>query len=248
MSGPSMQGLAVKDLAAGYGRAPVISGISVEAEPGALIALIGPNGSGKSTLIKTLAGLLPISAGEIWAGDTPLNYLEPRERAKSIAYLAQERTALPSMTTTEILELGRAPYRGRLGRISEQGHAAIDRAVEATDLQEYLTRPFGELSGGEQARVLLARALVVDAPIILADEPNAALDPYYQISTMKILKAEAARGKTVIAALHDLRLATRYGSQIWIMSGGRLVFTGPPTGSGYEDLLEKFFRVSYEQI
>jgi len=243
MSAPSMQGLAVKDLAAGYGRAPVISGICVEAEPGALIALIGPNGSGKSTLIKTLTGLLPISAGEIWAGDTPLNYLEPRERAKSIAYLAQERTALPSMTTTEILELGRAPYRGRLGRISEQGHAAIDRAVEATDLQEYLTRPFGELSGGEQARVLLARALVVDAPIILADEPNAALDPYYQISTMKILKAEAARGKTVIAALHDLRLAKRFANQVWVLDKGKVAAQGATQKIMTEEIVFKVFRI-----
>lgn len=243
-----MSNLSVKELTAGYRNIPVIKGITLEALPGQLIALVGPNGSGKSTLIKALAGLLPLSGGEIWASDVPLSYLEPRERARMIAYLAQSRTALPSMHVSDILELGRAPYRGRLGQISDKGKAAIQRAVEATDLTAFLKRPFGELSGGEQARVLLARALVVDAPVILADEPNAALDPFYQISTMEILKAETKQGKTVIAALHDLRLATRYADLVWIMDNGTLAYNGSAAGPGYTELLEKIFRISLEQF
>ena len=243
-----MSVLSIKDLSAGYGKLPVIQDISLEAEPGQFIALIGPNGSGKSTLIKALAGLLKITSGEIWAGDVPLSFLEPRERARMISYLSQDRTAIPSMSVSDILELGRAPFRGRLGQISDKGRVAIDRAAQAADLTDFLTRKFGELSGGEQARVLLARALTVDAPIILADEPNAALDPYYQISTMKILKSEAQQGKTVITALHDLRLAARYADQVWVMDGGELVYKGVCHGPKYEALIGATFRVSLEQL
>jgi len=239
-----MTGLSLKNISAGYGRADIISGISAEAAGGKLIALIGPNGSGKTTLMKALAGLLPISAGEIWVGNTPLSFLEPRERAKSIAYLAQDRTAMPSMTVADILELGRAPYRGRLGKISPLGNQAIGIAIRSTHLESHFDHPFGELSGGEQARVLLARALVVDAPVMLADEPNAALDPFFQITTMEILKDEAARGKTVIAALHDLRLAKTYADQVWVMEGGHLVANGTPERAMSSEILEKVFRLT----
>lgn len=235
--------VSIKNLSVGYRGKSVIRDISVEAQPGNLIALLGPNGSGKSTLIKALAGLLPALGGDIFIGDTPLSFLEPRERARQIAYLAQSRTAMPAMLVTEILELGRAPYRGRLGQISAAGQEAIGRAVDAADLGDYLSRPFGELSGGEQARVLLARALVVDAPVILADEPNAALDPYYQIETMKILKTEATRGKTVIAALHDLRLAEKFADQVWLMHEGELFTQGQAHRVLNAENLETVFRI-----
>jgi len=210
------------------------------------VALIGPNGSGKSTLIKALAGLLPASSGEIWIGDRPAGLLEPRERARRIAYLAQDRQAPAYMRVSDVLELGRAPYRGRLGQISKAGKLAIKQAAEATDLTDFLERKFGELSGGEQARVLLARALVVDAPIVLADEPIAALDPYYQISILEILKTQARQGKTVIAALHDLRLAMRYADRVWVMHGGQLAANGPPSKIMNDEIMEKVFRIDLE--
>jgi len=240
-----MSVLSVKDLSAGYKGKTVIRDISLDAAPGQLIALIGPNGSGKSTLIKSLAGLLPIMKGEIWVHDTPLSFLDARQRARQISYLAQDRTALPAMTVAEVLELGRAPFRGRLGQISPLGNQAIAIATRSAHLESYLDRPFGELSGGEQARVLLARALVVDAPILLADEPNAALDPFYQISTMKILKAEAAAGKTVIVALHDLRLAERFADHVWMMHEGALYADGPPHKVLTPDNLETVFRIPH---
>ncbi len=235
--------LSLKDVSAGYGPHPVVRDINVEAAPGQFIALVGPNGSGKSTLIKAMAGLLPRRTGDIWIGNTPLSFLEPRERAQRIAYLAQDRTAQPAMTVAEILELGRAPYRGRLGRISEDGQVAINRAAELTDLQTFLTRPFGELSGGEQARVLLARTLVVDAPILLADEPNAALDPYYQLSTLGILKREAEAGKTVITALHNLSLARKFADTVWVLHEGALAAAGPTDKVLTDEMLRRVFKV-----
>jgi len=238
-----MSNLSVKNLSAGYGSLPVIKDISIDAEPGQFIALIGPNGSGKSTLIKTMAGLLPRTSGDIWIGNSPLSFLEPRDRARKIAYLAQDRQALPAMTVDAILELGRAPFRGRLGQISAAGRAAINRAAELTDLDGFRSRRFGELSGGEQARVLLARTLVVNAPVLLADEPNAALDPYYQLSTLNILKREAAEGKTVITALHSLGLARKFADIVWVLNAGVIAAAGPTQKVLTDDLLKAVFKV-----
>ncbi len=238
-----MTDLRITDLASGYGRTKIISDISAQARPGELIALIGPNGSGKSTLMKTLAGLLPARTGEIRLGEQSLPDIELRARAKIIAYLSQSREAQPTMLARDVIEIGRAPYRGRLGKISEAGEAAIAQAIATTQTKEFLTRPIGELSGGEQARILLARALAVDAPILLADEPIAALDPFYQISTMNILRREAARGKVVIAALHDLALAFYYADQIWVMDNGRLVMAEKPKYSNFQTIAREVFRV-----
>jgi len=238
-----MTRLTAHNISAGYGAKTVISDINLTPQTGQLIALIGPNGSGKSTLIKSLAGLLPISSGEIELDGEPLESFEPRLRAKKLAYMAQARIAMPSMTVREILELGRAPYRGRLGDISADGQAAIDRAAEMTRLEDMLTRRFGELSGGEQCRVLLGRALTVDAPILLADEPIAALDPYYQILMMEILKTEAKAGKTVIAALHDLSLANHYADQVWVMHNGKLFASDTPERAMTMDNIRTVFKV-----
>ena len=238
-----MMSFSAKNLSAGYGEKEIISDISLEAKPGCLIVLVGPNGSGKSTLIKTLAGLLPIKQGGIWIDDQPLESLDLRLRAKKISYLAQDRQAMPSMSVREILELGRAPYRGRLGRISHMGEVSIMHAIQATELEQFLHRPFSQLSGGEQARVLMGRALAVDAPLLLADEPIAALDPYYQLAMMEILKEETRRGKTVITALHDLSLTEKYADEIWVMDKGKMVFNGPNQRGLPRKLVEQVFKI-----
>ncbi len=243
-----MTRLRAQNIKAGYGPCDVIADLSVAAEPGQLIALIGPNGSGKSTLIKALAGLLPIRSGGIYLDDMNMVDIPVRLRAKRMAYLAQERLAQAVMTVREILELGRAPYRGRLGQISDAGEAAINRAVEAAQLRDFLPRKFGQLSGGEQARVLMGRALAVDADILLADEPIAALDPYYQIAMMDILKAEAARGKTVITALHDLSLAHQYADIVWVMDEGELKHMGDASRVLTPEVLKSVFRLTAQNF
>ena len=215
-----------QSLTSGYGPCHVLQGVSARATSGELIALIGPNGCGKSTLLKTLCGIIPASSGRITINDTSLRDLSLKNRARQIAYLAQSRESLPSMTVEEVVRLGRAPYRGGLGKVSPDGEAAIASALSRTQSGTFASRRFDGLSGGEQARVLLARALAVDAPILLADEPIAALDPFYQLSMMQTLKAEAASGKTVITALHDLSLAAQFASRIWIMHKGHIIADG----------------------
>lgn len=213
-------------LSSGYGPCDVLQSVSAQAEAGEFIALIGPNGCGKSTLLKTLCGIILPSSGSISIGDKALKDLPLKTRARHIAYLAQSREALPSMSVEEVVRLGRAPYRGALGKISPEGEAAIASALLRTQSDIFKSRRFDSLSGGEQARVLLARALAVQAPVLLADEPISALDPYYQLSMMEILKAEATSGKTVITALHDLSLAAQFADRIWMMHQGKIIADG----------------------
>ena len=220
--------ISFQSLTAGYGPCNVLQSLSAKAASGEFIALIGPNGCGKSTLLKTLCGVISPRSGRITVGDKNLRDLSLKERAKSIAYIAQSREAMPLMRVEDIVRLGRAPYRGGLGRLTAQDETAIASALAHTQSDKFKTRRFDSLSGGEQARILLARALAVDAPILLADEPIAALDPFYQLSMMEIFKAEAASGKIVIAALHDLSLAAQFADRIWMMHQGRIIADGSP--------------------
>jgi len=160
-----------------------------------------------------------------------------------ISYLAQSRKAMPAMSVQDVVNLGRAPYRGTLGKISSEGHMAIEKALSKTQSDVFAQRRFDGLSGGEQARVLLARALAVEAPILFADEPIAALDPFYQISMMEILKAEAESGKTVITALHDLSLAAQFASRIWVMHQGKIVMNETPKTALSKDILKTVFGI-----
>ena len=232
-----------KTLCAGYGPCDVLQSLSAEANPGELIALIGPNGCGKSTLLKTLCGIISPSSGTIKVNGDSLNGLHLKARAKTIAYLAQSREAMPSMNVEDVVRLGRAPYRGGLGKISADGETAITSALSRTQSDIFKARRFDSLSGGEQARVLLARTLAVQAPVLLADEPIAALDPFYQLTMMEILRAEASSGKIVITALHDLSLASQFADRIWMMHQGKIVSDGKPEDVLNEDNLRTVFGI-----
>lgn len=237
----------IENLTAGYGAKTVLKGLNANAKAGEFIALLGPNGSGKSTLLKSLCGLIPTRCGHITVSGTAISDLTLRRRAQKISYLAQGRGAAAGLKVSDILEIGRAPYRGRLGAISAEGRVAINSAMDRCFVQDFKDRQFETLSGGEQARVLLARALAVEAPVLLADEPIAALDPFYQISTMEILKSEAKSGKVVIAALHDLALASQYADQVWLLSGGDIVAAGRPKAALSAQALKTVFRISKPQ-
>lgn len=235
--------IAFKNLSAGYGPCDVLQSVSAAANTSELIALIGPNGCGKSTLLKTLCGIIAPSSGDISLGDETLSDMPLKARARNIAYLAQSREAMPSMCVEDVVRLGRAPYRGALGKISADGEVAIASALSLTQSDILQSRRFDSLSGGEQARILLARALAVEAPILLADEPIAALDPFYQLSMMEILKAEATSGKAVITALHDLSLAAQFADRIWMMHQGKIIAEGPPEDVLTDENLKMVFGI-----
>ncbi|RKQ68989.1 iron complex transport system ATP-binding protein [Litorimonas taeanensis] len=229
--------LYAENLNAAYGKTDVLNDVSVQFEREKFYALIGPNGSGKSTLLKVLAGLKTPTGGTIKG----LSNVTPH--AQQIAYLSQTRIAHPLMTVSDIVALGRAPYRKPFGNLTSHDKNSIEMAIEKTDLTALRDKAYGKLSGGQQARVLLARALAVDAPILLVDEPAAALDPYYQLTILELLEQEALTGKTVIAALHDLALIQQFSDEIVVMKNGYIQAKGQAETTLTNEILASVFHI-----
>jgi iron complex transport system ATP-binding protein len=225
------------------GRA-VLNDISLSLVSGHLVALVGPNGAGKTTLLRALAGLLP-SDGAIHVGGAALASLSLRERARRFAYLPQGHIVHWPLPARDIVALGRYPHGATdPARLSAKDRDAVLRAMRATDVVEFSDRRVTELSGGERSRVALARVLAVEAPVILADEPTASLDPRYQLDVMKTLRAAADQGGLVIVVTHDLGLAARFADHLLVLSQGRLVAEGAPAAALSEQVMADVFRVS----
>lgn len=205
----------------------VVEGASLTLRRGEMVALVGPNGAGKTTLVRALAGLLPAS-GTIELNARRLDALTPRERARAIAYLPQGHVFHWPMSVAAVVALGRHPHADPFSPPSPADRAAVSRALAATAIEDFAERPVTALSGGERARVALARALATEAPILLADEPTASLDPRHQLVVMDLLRRATRGGSAVLAILHDLTLAARFADRVMVMDRGRIVADAPP--------------------
>jgi iron complex transport system ATP-binding protein len=222
----------------------VLHDVSLALSSGHLVALVGPNGAGKTTLLRALAGLVP-SDGAIEVGGAALSSLSLRERARRFAYLPQGHVVHWPLAARDIVALGRYPHGATdPARLTPKDTEAVLRAMQATDVMEFSERRVTELSGGERSRVALARVLAVEAPVILADEPTASLDPRHQFDVMKSLRASADKGVLVIVVTHDLGLAARFADTVLVLSDGRLVSRGAPAEALSEKVMGDVFRIS----
>ncbi len=208
------------------GATPLITDLSLTLRAGELVALIGPNGAGKSTLLKLLADLLPPTRGQITFDGHPFSRHNRRQRAQQIAYLAQGATIEWPLTVERVVALGRLPYLNAWQSPTTADTALLTSILTDTDLLPLRQRRVDTLSGGELARVLLARALATTPQIILADEPVAALDLAHQLQVMELLRRFCEQGGSGVVVLHDLRLAAHYSQRLLLLHHGRLVAEG----------------------
>ncbi len=208
------------------GRRAVLTTVDCQVRPGELVVLVGPNGAGKSTLLRAMSGLLAVHAGAIRLDGEPLQSIAPAERGRRLGYLPQNGECAWPLTVERLVALGRLPHQAPWRRPQAADARAIEAALAACELEPLRQRPVTTLSGGERARVMLARALAAEPSILLADEPVASLDPYHQLHLMDLLRGAVDRGMGVLVVLHDLTLAARYGDRISVLQDGSVVAAG----------------------
>lgn len=235
--------LSVTGLGVTLGGRKVLDGVDAQFAAGNLIGIIGPNGAGKSTLARAMLGLIAPSSGRASIDGEGVRTIARAALARRIAYLPQGQTLHWPLSVERLVALGRLPHLGPFSRMAEADRTAIDAAIAQTGMTDLRDRTATELSGGERARALLARALAVGAPALIADEPLAALDPGHQLQVMQLLKARADGCALVIAVLHDLTMAARYCGRLLLLDRGRLVADGTPADVLKPELLRSTYGV-----
>ncbi|MET0365697.1 MAG: ABC transporter ATP-binding protein [Sphingobium sp.] len=239
-----MVSITVENLTIRLGRRQVLDGIDAVLEPGRLVGIIGPNGAGKSTLVRAMLGLAPIERGSVRIDGRDIAALPSRDLARAIAYLPQGQTLHWPLSVERLVALGRLPHLAPLSRMSAADDAIVAQALARADVGHLAGRVATELSGGERARVMLARALAVGASGLIADEPLASLDPGHQIDVMTLLRREADAGGLIVAVLHDLTMAARYCDRLLLVDGGRLVADGSPADVLTPDRLAAVYGIA----
>ena len=214
------------------GDCPVVDSVSLALEPGDFIGLIGPNGAGKTSLMRAALGILEHK------GSSSLAVMPQSDRAKQAAWLPQDREIAWGLSVRDLVGLGRLPF----GSI-QKNDRHVEAAIIKMELATFSDRIATQLSGGEQARVLIARALAQDTPILLADEPTASLDPANQISTLKTFSTLAQAGRGIIASIHDLGLAARYCTKLALLHRGKLIAFGSADEVLTQDNLRTVFSI-----
>ncbi len=230
--------LSLSHLYAARGPCDVLHDISLSVAAGEFVGLLGPNGAGKTTLMRAALGLMPAR------GEANLAMLDRRARARAVAWLPQAREIAWPVDVETVITLGRAPHLAPGQSPGPADRDAIDAAIARMGLDGFRTRIATQLSGGEQARVLIARALAQQTPLLMADEPTAGLDPASQIGLMELFAATAREGRAVIASLHDLGLAVRHCSRVIVLDRGRIAADGRPDAVLTPDLLARVFHIS----
>ncbi|MGB4865851.1 MAG: ABC transporter ATP-binding protein [Hyphomicrobium sp.] len=235
--------LSAESIRVSLGGRCVLENFSTRIGGGEFVAVVGANGAGKSTVLKALAGLITPDEGRVRLDGRLLPDIPARELARAVAYLPQDRTVHWALGASRVVALGRLPHRSFAAAESATDQAAIDAAMVRMDVMPFAQRPIVTLSGGERARVLVARALAQEARFLIADEPTAGLDPAHSLHLFEEFSRLACDGNTVITAIHDLSMALRYAHRVILLSGGRCIADGPAAAVLNNDLLAQAFGI-----
>lgn len=241
MNSPVLQ---LQDVSFAYQEDSVIKQVSLDVHPGEFTGILGPNGSGKSTLLKLMGGLLKKDSGKVLFRETELSQYTRKRLAQSIAWIPQEHPMVFPFQVSEIVLMGRHPYLSPFTFESEQDFEIASRAMEITATTHLSGRSFNEVSGGEKQRVVIASALAQEPEIMLLDEPTAALDIKYQLEVLNILKhLNEKNGMTLLLAMHDLHLASKFCQRLILINEGQIVKDGTPAEVLQKEVLEKVYDV-----
>ncbi|GGZ96176.1 heme ABC transporter ATP-binding protein [Streptomyces subrutilus] len=234
----------IEDLYVRLGGREVLAGIDLTARAGEVLALVGPNGAGKSTLLAALAADLPAASGGIRIDGRPVGDWSAPELALRRSVLPQSAALSFPFPVEDVVRMGRAPWAGT--PFADSDERVVAEAMAATEVTDFAARPFSALSGGERARVALARVLAQQAPLLLLDEPTAALDLRHQELVLRICRERAAAGDAVVVVLHDLGLAAAYADRAAVLHDGRIATAGPPAEVFDDALLSRVYRQPVE--
>jgi iron complex transport system ATP-binding protein len=218
----------VADLVVDLGDERVLDGVSTTVSDGEFVGLVGPNGAGKTTLLRTINGALTPTAGRVHVAGEDVHDLSSRAASRLVATVPQTTSLSFDFSVREAVEMGRTPHRSRFSTWQPDDATAVERAMARTEVEELADRAVTEISGGERQRVLIARALAQETPLVLLDEPTASLDINHQVRTLELVRALVGEGKTAVAAIHDLNLAAHYCDRLVLLAERAVVAAGTP--------------------
>lgn len=241
--------LKTKSISVAYGSKNVLQDVSLDVAPGEILALIGPNGAGKTTMVRAVSGTVSLTSGQAYVNGRDLSKLSTAQRARVLAVVPQARQLGGAYTVEQAVMMGRTAYMSWLGRESEADQAAVKLALEQANLEDFTQRSIAQLSGGEQQRVLLARALAQSTPVLLLDEPTNHLDLQHQTNLLSLVKKLTQdKQLAVMMAMHDLNLVSFFADKVALLVNGRLICSGSPQEVIRADYISEAYQTPVEIV
>lgn len=237
--------IAAKDIRVSFGAREILKGVSIESGSREFIGIIGPNGSGKSTLLKCIYRILKPNDGAVYLGGESLYQMSVKDSAKKMAVVAQHNYYNFDFSVREVVLMGRSPHKRTLERDGAADYKIVDEALKTVQMEAFADRSFSTLSGGEQQRVILARALAQQTPALILDEPTNHLDITHQLLLMKLVKQLDV---TIISAIHDLNIAAAYCDKIYVLKNGQIVGQGSPRQVLTPEFIREIYNVDAEIV
>lgn len=237
--------ISAENIQLSYGTAKILKGVSIDSKNKEFVGLIGPNGSGKSTLLKCIYRILEPDAGCVMLGDEKLHEMSYKASAKKMAVVAQHNYYNFDFSVREVVLMGRSPHKKAMERDNAKDYEIVEESLAKVGMSKFADRSFSTLSGGEQQRVILARALTQQTPCLILDEPTNHLDITHQLQLLKIVKELDV---TVISAIHDLNIAAMFCDRLYVLKDGKIMASGTPKEVLTVELIRDIYQVESEVV